>query len=147
MRFLPSLLDRLTRDEDDGWVTADVLRETVRRDLEWLLNTPHFEQLVPLHGLEHVRTSVLNYGVRSVVGHSQSQEVQDDLVLAIARALKAYDSRLRDVRVEIDERAQELATGSLAIRIEADLMVQPEPVHVRVLARRDEGFRVALDAG
>lgn len=142
-RFLAPLLDRLTSDGGDGWVTAEVLQESVRRDLEWLLNTQHLEGAVSLAGLDQVKTSVANFGIKSIAG--RASEIEAQLAAAVERAIRVFDSRLRSVRVQADLGRSSPAPEVLSLRIEAELMVQPEPIRVRMVAHRDETFQVSTE--
>ena len=83
----PSLLDRLTDLNpasktdtlEERVMSLRRLRESVIRDLEWLLNTGRLEIRVDLAGYPEVRSSVLNYGIPDITGASvEQQEVHPD---------------------------------------------------------------------
>jgi len=79
-RLQPSLLDRLTDDErehkqesrDKRVLSPARLRECVRRDLTWLLNTTHLAALEDLDAHPEVARSVLNYGMPDLAGRTVS---------------------------------------------------------------------------
>src|SRR3954469_10282884 len=79
-RLQPSLLDRLTDDEPDARqesrdkrvLSPARLRECVRRDLSWLLNTTHLAALENLDAQPEVQRSVLNYGMPDLAGRTAS---------------------------------------------------------------------------
>jgi type VI secretion system protein ImpF len=67
-RLQPSLLDRLTDDEPERGIEARerrvmslrMLRDSVLRDLGWLLNTTNLLSVTDHPKLPHVAASVLN---------------------------------------------------------------------------------------
>jgi len=76
-RLQPSLLDRLTDDEpeqklesrDKRVLSPERLRESVRRDLTWLFNTPSLATVI--HNLSEypeVERSTVNFGLPSSPG-------------------------------------------------------------------------------
>src|SRR5262245_46106408 len=73
-RLQPSLLDRLTDHEPEHRQEAREkrilspakLRESVRRDLTWLFNTPNMATMIDLANFPQVASSVLNYGLPSL---------------------------------------------------------------------------------
>ena len=75
-RLQPSLLDRLTDDSPDSRVESrerrvlspSQLRDCVRRDLAWLLNTTNLESTTSLADVPEVAASVLNFGVIDLAG-------------------------------------------------------------------------------
>ena len=79
-RLQPSLLDRLTDDSpnerhesrDKHVISPARLRECVRRDLTWLLNTTNLAALEDLDEHPQVARSVLNYGMPDLAGHIAS---------------------------------------------------------------------------
>ena len=79
-RLQPSLLDRLTDDDreqrqesrEKRILSPARLRECVRRDLTWLLNTTHLAALEDLTEQPEVQRSVLNYGMPDFAGRTAS---------------------------------------------------------------------------
>jgi type VI secretion system protein ImpF len=71
-RLQPVLLDRLTdkqpqtRQERAGafLMSGKLLRDSVLRDLQWLLNTTNFGADHNINAMPRARRSVVNYGVR-----------------------------------------------------------------------------------
>ena len=72
-RLQPVLLDRLTdkqpqsRQERAGsfLMSGKLLRDSVLRDLQWLLNTTNFGADHDINTMPRARRSVVNYGVRA----------------------------------------------------------------------------------
>jgi type VI secretion system protein ImpF len=105
------------------------LKEGVRRDLEWLLNTRRvaFE---PDESLAELNRSLYMYGLPDLSSHSvASSKDQARLLRAIQSIIKLFEPRLVNVRIE---QLQDAGSGpfSLRLRIEAALMVDPAPEHV-----------------
>jgi type VI secretion system protein ImpF len=152
---LVSLQERLSALEMRGVVvTAEVLREAVRRDIEALFNTERFEAVPLLSEAErgladspaeliadfpNVRRSVLNYGVPAFSGRRARDFDTEALARELKEVVATYEPRLkRDtirVRVGSGERA------GLRIDIEATLMLSPVPERLRLATLVD------LDSG
>src|SRR4051812_21674980 len=79
-RLQPSLLDRLTDTEPEQRqesrekriLSPSRLRESVRRDLTWLFNTPNLATMLDLANYPQVAESVVNYGLPSLAGPTTS---------------------------------------------------------------------------
>jgi type VI secretion system protein ImpF len=79
-RLQPSLLDRLTDNEPDKQQEAREkrvlsmrkLRESVQRDLAWLLNSGNLETVQDLDDYPLVSHSVINYGLPDLAGRGWS---------------------------------------------------------------------------
>ena len=103
------------------------LRESVRRELERMLNT---RSSLPVDRLaERDELTVLEYGIPDLSAFSAANEDDQRLLISlIARAVAAFEPRLRGVRVVFER----LADGqrSLQLRIDAELMIdeRAEPV-------------------
>lgn len=128
----PSVLDRLIDDHPESAVEASkrqgqILRElkqTVRRDLENLLNTR--VRCIPLPpGLEELEVSLANYGIPDFTGSSVSGDGSlDELFRSIEKAVQIFEPRLKDVRVESVGSSEPL-DRTLRFRISAVLHVEP----------------------
>ncbi len=95
------------------------LRESVRRELERMLNTRSSLPADVLAGREEL--TVLEYGIPDLSAFSAANEDDQRLLVAlVARAVAAFEPRLRGVRVAFER----LADGqrSLLLRIDAELM-------------------------
>jgi type VI secretion system lysozyme-like protein len=108
-------------------LNREELRESVRRELEWLLST---RSSLPVDRLaERERLTVLEYGIPDFSACSAGEpEDQKLLVTVITRAVAAFEPRLRAAKV-VFERLD--TTGRKAeIRIEGSLVIDEvsEPV-------------------
>jgi type VI secretion system protein ImpF len=130
----PSLVDRLT-DEAPG-VTADLLisrdeserryRTSVRRDLEWLLNTRRTMEPAPAERPE-LRHSVYDYGLPDTTGVPMDMlRGHERLVAWLEDTIARFEPRLTDVRVRLIE-ADQVATPQVRFTIEALLRMDPSP--------------------
>lgn len=133
IRITPSVLDRLLDFEPD--LTSEApksrskslrdLKTSVRRDLEWLLNTRRYIEEVP-ENLEETNKSVALYGLPDFTSASvKSTNEQKKLVKQIETAIKIFEPRFLDLKVTLEppsgyERA-------LKFRIDARLDVEPVP--------------------
>ena len=95
------------------------LRESVRRELERMLNT---RSSLPVDRLaERDELTVLEYGIPDLSAFSAGNEDDQRLLMSlIARAVAAFEPRLRGVRVAF-ERLED-GQRSLLLRIDAELM-------------------------
>lgn len=150
IRVRPSVLDRLIDYEPEFSREAAasrvknlrILKQSVRRDMEWLLNTRATMGIPP--ELKEVQASLLVYGLPDISTFS-GRSVADRMRLrrAVEQAIEAFEPRLEGVVVTVDpEPGPSLA---LKFRIEGRLKVDPapEPVSFDTLLQIGSGeFRV-----
>lgn len=139
-RLQPSLLDRLTDDEptktqesrDRRVLSPQRLRESVRRDLSFLLNHTHLASLVDLESYPEVQRSTLNYGVPDLSGKTSSTVDVPALEKAIRRAIWEFEPRLlrESVRVRVLVDREQMRHNALSFLIEAELWAQPLPLRL-----------------
>ena len=130
-----SILDRLA-DEDPRTPSAEaplsraesvrMLRNGVRRDLEWLLNTCRTPDEAG-SSLPETESSVYNYGLPDFSSYAiASPKDQVRLVRVLQNALKVFEPRLANVRiVPVEINPKGLRT--MRIRIEGLLLMDPAP--------------------
>lgn len=133
VRIKPSVFDRLLDFEPDVMREAPKtrakslreLKQAVRRDLEWLLNTRAFPEGIPAR-LEEVHESLAIFGLPEFSGTSiKNPSDQKRLVRALETAVRVFEPRLMDVRIDFDPPNE--VERSLRFRIEAQLKVDPLP--------------------
>ena len=139
-RLQPSLLDRLTDDEPDRTqesrdrrvLSPNRLRESVRRDLTWLLNHTHLAATKDLVAYPEVERSTVNYGLPDMSGRTSSTVDVPALEKAIRRAIWEFEPRLLkdSVRVRILVDPQQMNHNSMSFLIEAELWAQPLPLRL-----------------
>lgn len=130
--LLPSLLDRLIDTEPDqsseplwrGSYRLDELRDHVRRDLEYLLNTRHGRiDLVTQPG--ELSVSTLSYGLPDFTGViGGGVETRERIRAAVERAVRDFEPRLKNVQVVVRETEYEF-DRNIRLTIQAVLCVDP----------------------
>lgn len=136
IRITPSILDRLLDfeprlSEEAPKSRSKSLRElkqSVRRDLEWLLNTRCYPEDLD-EGLEEARKSVIVFGLPDFTGVSAKSHIeQKRLTKAVEMAIKHFEPRFIDLTVTLEPISS--IDRQLKFRIEArlDLDPTPEPV-------------------
>jgi type VI secretion system protein ImpF len=128
------VLDRLLDDEpevarDPGKSRHQVLRElkqSVRRDLEDLLNTRRYCLSRP-NGLNELEQSLVNYGLPDFTGANMgSAENREALCRLIETVLRTCESRFQSVSVQLLDNTEPL-DRTLRFRIDALLYAYPAP--------------------
>jgi type VI secretion system protein ImpF len=133
IRVTPSILDRLIDYEPKSSQEAPKsrsnslkeLKQSVQRDLEWLLNTRVLVADVD-ERLEEVHKSVAMYGLPDFTGVSAKSHLeQKRMTQAMRQAIKNFEPRFLDLRVTLEPIST--TDKSLRFRIEANLNVEPTP--------------------
>ncbi len=133
IRITPSIVDRLIDFEPKISTEAPKshsqslreLKQSVRRDLEWLLNTRHTADKVP-EGLEEVNRSLAIYGLPDFTGlSSKSLDDRKSLIRDIETALRIFEPRFMNLKVTLEE-INNVERG-VKFRIQATLRVEPTP--------------------
>ena len=133
IRITPSIVDRLL--DYDPKVSTEApksrsqgvreLKQSVRRDLEWLLNTRHTADEIP-EGLEEVNKSLAIYGLPDFTGlSSKNSDDRKSLIRNIERALRIFEPRFMNLKVVLVE-SDELERG-VKFQIQASLRMEPTP--------------------
>jgi len=143
-RLQPSLLDRLTDHEPHARneprerrvMSSRALRESVQRDIGWLLNASGLAARMDVAAFPHVATSVLNYGLPDLAGCSVAALTPGAVERLIRDALWAFEPRLarESVRVTAIDDAKGTARGHvICFEIEAQMWARPYPerLHLR----------------
>ncbi len=146
-RLQPSLLDRLTDDAPGEKVESREqrvfsyrqLRQSVLRDLGWLLNTVAFDAMVDLSSAPFVARSVINYGIPALSGANLSSLDSDKLERKIKQALVDFEPRIlaQSLKIDIITDKDQMSRKSLSFKIEGDLWAQPLPIHLYIRSDLD----------
>ncbi len=138
-KIQPCLLDRLTDDRPgekqesrtQRVVTLQRFRDGVLRDLHWLLNTGRFDAAVDLNGWTHVRRSVLNYGMRDMVGVAGDSLDPRAVEREIHEAILQFEPRILrktlTVKVLADKSGEPGSSLRLNFEIGGQLWANPQP--------------------
>jgi type VI secretion system protein ImpF len=137
-RLQPSLLDRLA-GEDGRYYTDQRFRESVKRDLAWLLNTSNFASVRDLSNHPEVAKSVVNFGLPDLAGHTASSVRTDQLQEAFRQAILNFEPRLLSASVEVtlEKDDTQMNANALVFTISADLWAQPLPLHILLRTQVD----------
>lgn len=133
VKITPSIIDRLI--DLDPKVSKEAaksrsqdlreLKQSVRRDVEWLLNTRHSAEEVP-ESMEELNNSLAIYGLPDFTGmSSKSLDDKKSLIRSIENALRVFEPRFMNLKVALEE-ADEFQRG-VKFRIQATLRVEPTP--------------------
>lgn len=139
-RLQPSLLDRLTdeapAEEQESRskrvISVQQLRSSVQRDLAWLFNTTNMMAGTDLDAYPEVATSVLNYGVPSLVGETLRERDINALREGLREAILNFEPRLlpASLQVSLVSDRDKMNRNALSFGIEAQLWAQPLPVRI-----------------
>ncbi|UCC71401.1 MAG: type VI secretion system baseplate subunit TssE [Gemmatimonadota bacterium] len=128
----PSLLDRLidrdpasSVDPQVAWAASvKELKDAVRRDLEWLLNTRRIVHTAP-ESFSEVSQSLYHYGLPDVSSLSaDSPETEVRLMRQVEETIKLFEPRLSNIRVSAAPTDEK---GARQIRFLIDALLQMEP--------------------
>ena len=132
--LVPSVLRRLLDDEPENSreppkTRNQILRElrqSVRRDLENLLNT-RWRCVAWPPNLEELDVSLVNYGIPDFTGASMSSPVdREQFRRIVEHAIRAFEPRFKSVKVTLLENSDR-TDRTLRFRIDALLHAQPAP--------------------
>ncbi len=134
LRVQLPLLDRLIDDAPDQerdpvlppGETMLLLRESVRRDLEALLNARRRWRSWPAH-MKQMATSPVGYGIPDFAsGAFNDSRRREELRLEIADTIHRFEPRFLSASVSLVEQRDRLETV-LRLRIEAVIHAEPAP--------------------
>ena len=136
-RLQPSLLDRLTDDQptekvesrEQRVLSLSKLRQSVNRDLGWLLNTGCLEAIQDLSTFPQVKQSVLNFGIPDLTGTTASNADRPTLERYLRQAILTFEPRIlkRSLRVRVKAGGNH---NTIIFEIEGELWAQPLPEHL-----------------
>ena len=120
-----SLLDRLT--DLDQWpdtrsASISMYRESLKRDVEWLLNTR--QPVIPeLEGYPATAASVLNFGLPDIHSFDGSKgKEQNALTVALEKCIRIFEPRIDQPRVFLTR--TDLLSRSLKFHIEGQIVYE-----------------------
>jgi type VI secretion system protein ImpF len=159
-RLQPSLLDRLTDLEPDAKLEARerrvlsmrALRQSVQRDLGWLLNANGLASVQDLTGYPYVARSVINFGLPDIAGKTASGIDPLELEKLVRDAIRAFEPRILRDTVRVSSMQREETTGrhnTVSFLVEGDLWAQPYPerLYFRTELDLDVGEIRVIDQG
>lgn len=138
LNVTPSLLERLI-DRDPRAHTDTVvsraqsvrlMKASLRRDLEWLLNTRRNPEAAP-ESMAELSQSLYNYGLPDFAALSiSSPKDRDSLLLELENTVALFEPRLKDIRVSMVDEADGGYSRTIHFQIEAMLQMDPAPEQV-----------------
>lgn len=125
-RLIDDAPDRLREPPPSAAETLALLRRSVRRDLEVLLNARRRWRSWPQE-LDELSLSPLGWGIADFsAGAFNDRRRRDALRAEIEATIRRFDPRLANVRVTLLD-TRELLDPTLRLRIDALLLVEPAP--------------------
>ena len=112
-------------------LSGEELKGSLRRDMEWLLNT---RTSLPGSLFDKEELTVIDYGIPDFGSDSHANpDFQALLVKRLARSISAYEPRLQDVRVTVEPNSAD--ERGLHVIIDAVMVVESirEPVSFRTI--------------
>ena len=146
-KILPCLLMRLTDESptqqkeslDNKFISLRRYKESVVRDIEYLLNSHSPFNHQELMGLAEVEKSVLNYGLHDLCGVNISSAAIGDIEASIKQTLLTFEPRIiknsLTVRAVTDYRPY--CDQTISFKIEAQIWAQPSPEYLLVKTEID----------
>jgi type VI secretion system protein ImpF len=132
-RIIPSVLDRLIDEDPDRVLEAppsrsksiEDLKQSIKRDLEWLLNTRQGTAGAP-SGLKELAHSLAAYGLPDISAfNAKSPSDHARMQRILEKAIGSFEPRLEGVIVTLVP-VRDLEQ-KLRFRIDARLRVEPAP--------------------
>ena len=133
-KLRPSILDRLLDDDPHNQVEIDTgreqklvqLRNSVRRDLETLLNT-RYRVVEPPEELEQLEQSLLNYGLPDLATvNTLNMKRKNEFIVDLEKLLKDFEPRFKSVKVKFKQN-KDKNDRTLRFSIDATLYADPFP--------------------
>jgi len=133
-KLRPSILDRLIDDEPHNQTEHDPgqhqllrqVRDSVRRDLENLLNTRYYI-INPSEIYHELDKSLLNYGLPDLATvNILDMKKREAFIETLERTLIEYEPRFKSVKVSYMDNKDSL-DRTIRFRIDAEIFAEPMP--------------------
>lgn len=105
------------------------LRESVLRDLEWLMNTVNLESAVDFTATPELRRSVLNFGMPGLSGSTINTADREKIKRIIHLAIACYEPRilLKTLKVRLIDDVDLTNPHAIAFEVHGTLWGRPMP--------------------
>ncbi len=155
-QLMPTLFDRLcdeapsqTAEAPSAYVLSpSQVRDMIRRDLAFLLNTTNAEDLIDRRRFPAPASSSVNFGMPPLAGSYLSERKWADIEKIIRRAIADYEPRLIPETVSVVPLMKEGAAEAynvLVFEIRAMVAIKPYPLELTVQSAVDlETSRMTL---
>lgn len=107
------------------------LRDTVKRDLAWLLNTSNMATGIDLDPYPQVKTSVLNFGVPALAGKAISERALQQRARDIQSAIRTFEPRISAAGLRVEPVSATLRENSVTYVIHGDITAAVNAIPVR----------------
>jgi len=136
--FLPALLDRLSI-HNKGPMNRNSFRDTVLRDLSWLLNCTNLERQLPLGKYPRVKSSVVNFGIPPLAGARFTASELETVAAQMQRRIAFFEPRIleKSLKVSVIRETQTNEYNHAHFRIEATFWFEPYPIDMVIRAKWD----------
>ncbi|NJN45564.1 MAG: type VI secretion system baseplate subunit TssE [Candidatus Competibacteraceae bacterium] len=139
-RLQPCLLDRLADDEPDKSkesrdrrvISVRKLRESVLRDLAWLLNSSNMAEREDCEEFAFVPSSVVNFGMPALAGNTAHSVDLVEIERILRQVIWDFEPRImrNSLKVRADLDADQMSHNCLTFELEGQLWAQPTPEHL-----------------
>ena len=146
-RLQPSLLDRLTDEEPERKqeprerraLSFGQLRQAVKRDLAWLLNTTNLASVEDLSSHPHATRSVLNFGIPDLTGKAVSGVRVEEIQKLLRQAILDFEPRIlpRSLKVRVVVDREGMSHNALRFEIDGELWAEPVPLRMLLQSEID----------
>ena len=133
-RLQPSLLDRLADNEpykkeesrEQRVLSFQKLKQSVMRDLQWLMNAGCLETVQDLDDYPQVKQSVLNFGIPDLTGTTSSNVNGPALERMLRQRILDFEPRIlpRSLKIRVTDQEEH---NTVIFEIEGELWSQPLP--------------------
>jgi type VI secretion system protein ImpF len=110
------------------------MRNSIRRELGWLLNTVNLDAVQDLSAYPHVKTSVLNYGLPDLTGRVLTQGSVNQRAHEIAEAARLFEPRLNRDTLEVTAAKDVGFDNSIRYTIRGDITSAVRAMPVQFVA-------------
>ncbi len=155
-RLQPVLLDRLLDNErssavegrDKRVMSMSQIRQSILRDLEYLLNTTARPEGDEIYKYPLASRSVLNFGTAPFSGRTTSEQSRERLRASVERAIGDFEPRLLAGTVKVrrgvmkDARGKELGAETVGASFEVSGDVHPLPMPDSLFVRTEVDLEV-----
>ena len=116
-------------------VNEVTLKQELADDLGSLLNTVNLASAIDLDGLDHVRHSILNYGVDDLTAVSSLSKDSDKIGPRLLEVLRDYEARLDEntLRIVADLVTDDVNTR-VSLHVSGEMYATPNDVPVEFIA-------------
>lgn len=110
------------------------LRDCVKRDLDWLLNSSQYEPQYDLYGFDEIKDSVLNYGMPDLTGKTVSGIDLQTIEVMLETAIISFEPRIikKTLAVKVVVDAHMPDHNAVTFEIKGQLWAEPQPLHLHL---------------